>query len=76
MSEATTAEPMLGPSLPVDVCRLGCPHCGTSLGAYVEDLPWNEDETREFSCGNCGEDFVVRPNIRVRHETAKTEDDF
>jgi methionyl-tRNA synthetase len=40
-----------------------CPHCGHLLSAddYPERMPWlNDDELREETCDECGEEFEIQ----------------
>ena len=53
-----------------------CPHCHHKNFYDAYELPWDEDTTTNHTCGECGQEFVVRANMTIEHETAKTEDDF
>jgi DNA-directed RNA polymerase subunit RPC12/RpoP len=60
---------------------LVCPHCG-----HAHDLSdcevtqqvtsyWGED-LHNYSCSDCGKDFVVQEIVTRKYETAKTADDL
>ena len=53
-----------------------CPHCERQNVVETEELPWDEDLTRDLDCHGCDKSYVVRAIITIDHETAETEDDF
>lgn len=58
-----------------------CPHCGSHVDAHDSDNAqhivsyWGED-LHDFSCDQCGEEFVVKEVVTRHFEAAKTADDF
>lgn len=33
--------------------KIKCPHCHYRTGCDPEELPWDDGDTREISCGDC-----------------------
>lgn len=36
-----------------------CPYCNKDNHLEAEDMPWKEDEDREFECEHCEETFTL-----------------
>jgi predicted RNA-binding Zn-ribbon protein involved in translation (DUF1610 family) len=60
---------------------LDCPHCGYHHSINDSDVCsavvsyWGDD-MHDFSCSDCGKDFVVRERVTRQFDTAKTSEDF
>ena len=58
-----------------------CPHCGhehsiSDSDVCVSVVSYWGDDAHEFSCWECGKDFVVKEDVTRQFETAKSHDDF
>lgn len=57
-----------------------CPYCGEEYeGSESETAQqvvtyWGDEEGHDFSCGQCGEDFIVREIVKRHFKVAKIRD--
>jgi len=47
-----------------------CPYCNYSFKYEDCDLPYEEDETNDYECDNCGREFYITVYITYDHNTA------
>ena len=58
-----------------------CPHCGHKHSISDSDVCsavvsyWGDD-LHDFSCSDCGKDFLVNERVTRQFETAKTVEEF
>ena len=59
-----------------------CPHCGHEyegsegeVAQYVVSY-WGDEGDHDFTCQQCGQDFIVREIVMRHFEVAKTRDEL
>ena len=60
---------------------LNCPHCGhahklSDADIYPQVVSYWGDDLHDFTCSDCGKDFVVKEIVTRKYDTAKTPDDL
>lgn len=51
-----------------------CPHCGHLSWAHDDNYSLYSEDTTEFTCGMCGEEFAVSVFIQHSWTTEKSDD--
>jgi hypothetical protein len=56
--------------------KIKCPRCKHNHSKDPENLPWVDDDEREFQCNGCDKPFICKANITVNWTTtAEIEDE-
>lgn len=65
----------------MDDSSFACPHCGKSHSVHDSDVTssvvsyWGDD-LHDFTCFECGADFVVKERVTRKFEAAKSADEL